>query len=189
MCCKHHRGREIAGSDSPSRKREKTHGETRGCQCLHLKGLAGNRYCSCCKARRYSTILDACDTEVQSESVRSFEGGLLFPIDVGTSKANVFPTLMLSHVMPQFKAALVTKPRQVRTRSILCMIPTTRAWIMISHRRITCMTHPADQREGGLGQDQTLTHDHIALETSNASVTFVYTQCNLIMLASLLLTL
>ena len=46
------------------------------------------------------------------------------------------------------------------------------------------MTHPVNQRAGGLGQDQTLTHDIIALETSYASSTFVYIQCNLIMLAS-----
>ena len=43
------------------------------------------------KAWRDSTILDAWDTEVQSESVRLFEEGLLFPTDPGTTKANVFP--------------------------------------------------------------------------------------------------
>ena len=43
------------------------------------------------KAWRDSTILNAWDTEVQSESVRLFEEGLLFPTDLGTIKANVFP--------------------------------------------------------------------------------------------------
>jgi hypothetical protein len=43
------------------------------------------------KAWRDSIILDAWDTEIQSESVRLFEAGLLFPADPGTTKVNVFP--------------------------------------------------------------------------------------------------
>lgn len=40
------------------------------------------------------------------------------------------------------------------------------------------MTHLPSQGVGGLGQDQALNHEHVALEASNASKTLIYTYCN-----------